>query len=452
MLTFLSTLFCLLFASFPGGQLSAKSARASTLVPGTQVSIEVPEGFATAVAFAGFQHLDSLSKIMVSSIPVPYARVSTSFQDPVALKQQGMTLLSSEKRSQQDKPGLFIHVYQVAQGLPVEKWIWVFGSEDETVLVSGICLEDALEEMADIVRDAVLTASWDPSGLGAPLAGLWFTLEHTEPLLPVSRMANTLTFSEDGKPDPELTGKALFMMGPAVAQMHTPDIDAFALSRVEVSGIQGAKVSSRGEIETDGLDGIELSGECLVGGEPSAFYQAILREGSSYWIAQGFVRKNQSERFLPIFRKATRSLKRDRIQIVSTDRSTQVTVPGSWVPLEMNEGASIQVGHTIADCYVMVLSELKSSLEGMTVADYAVSTRENLIGSGDAVVSRDLVIHGQKALQAAFPATAADDAIYVHTVIDGTQHFHQIVAWMMKEPFTVQRRILDEVIESFRER
>jgi len=279
-------------------------------IPTTRVRLRPPLGYLPAAEFAGFVHGPSKSSVMVVEIPGPYSQVAGSFADPKRLEAQAMELVGQEPRGNGPHPGVLLRVTQTAQGVVVEKWIWVFGTEEACAMVMGTCFD---ESFLPELRASVVTAQWDPTAEPAEDEGPGFTLGFTGDLQVWQRMGGTVAYTLDGKPDAKGEGKPMFSIGPALGAGGVADREAFARARIENLPLGEVIVEESETIEIDGLEGIAMVARAAdpKTGRTIVAYQALLFEPSNYWIAVGLCRGELESQYLPVFREMVASFRRE---------------------------------------------------------------------------------------------------------------------------------------------
>ncbi len=425
------------------------------LVPSTKVWLAPPEGFVAATTFTGFQHVESGASIMVSLVPGSFAHVRVGLEDPLKIAKRNMELLAREDREAGEQPGVLMHLRQRVQQGEFEKWMWVFGSENETVMIVGIYPSALEEDYSSVLRNAVLSARWDPKAEVSPLDGLGFSLAHTGTLAFFTRVANMVSYTEDGQADLEKQGKAMFIIGPAYRPIEAGDRRSFVRQRLrQTTKHSDFEIESIDAVAVDVLEGFEVIATAVSDSNvPTTIYQLILFEGATYWMGQGLVRSSERQEYLPMFRKMGRSFARDRLVFESENGLVRVSATSGWTKLDLNDDADLEIAHPTADCYLIVLSEPKADFEeGTTIDDHSELTRGAL--RADGVINSEvgplrLEIDERQAVQYELHADSDGNSyIFVHTTLKGAEHFHQVLVWTGAAGFAQKRGTLDAVIAS----
>src|SRR5262245_44986286 len=149
--------------------------------------------------------------------------------------------------------------------------------------------------------------------------------------------------------------------------------------------------------------------------------------------------------------QAVAAEKRD---IASDDGKLRVTTSGFWVKrTDLNQKASLQAAYSSKDMYVMVLSELKSTVPNMTLRQHHQTTRDHMLKqmtNSSAKEPAPITIDNHPALQDELSGTdRGRKIIFLHTTVDEGDSFQQIMAWTTKWHWAKQNGGLREVTNSF---
>jgi Domain of unknown function (DUF4190) len=153
-------------------------------------------------------------------------------------------------------------------------------------------------------------------------------------------------------------------------------------------------------------------------------------------------------------RERLKRLATERKELVSDDGKIKVTVPGTWTKLpELNKRASLQVGNKSKEVYLIVITDAKTDLDNFTLEKHHQQTRDRMLqkmksATGTQPVS--LTIDGHPALQDELTGIEKGiNVVFLHTTVDDSDHFQQILAWTLKSRWQKQNQLLREVTESF---
>jgi hypothetical protein len=275
-------------------------------VASTRIRLAPPPGFERASTFTGFQHLERGTSIVVTTLPGPYEEIRSGLENRAKLAEKGMVLVASEDRPKGEIPGRLFRVEQHTQELTAQKWLWVGGTSNETVLITGTCISAPCDDDLEALRNSILSAQWDQTNAPDPMAGLGFALEDTGGLNFQHRSLNNVVYGDK-------SDDVFFFIGPALNAGATTDQKGFARRRFKAFNFADISIESERGVEIDGLPGYVIVGQ---GKEPDGrrmfMYSAIVYEAENYWIAFGSVPLAERARYEAVFEKMAKSLRRER--------------------------------------------------------------------------------------------------------------------------------------------
>lgn len=142
-------------------------------------------------------------------------------------------------------------------------------------------------------------------------------------------------------------------------------------------------------------------------------------------------------------------------EIVSTDGKARLRVPRNWSELrDLNDAAEVQAGNRGKEEFIIVLSETKADFDDMTLQKHHQITRDGIVEklkNATAGAVTNLTIDGRPALQDEIGGTQeGTNIVFLHTTLEGTESFHQILAWTSKSRWDQQKEKLREITRSFR--
>jgi len=306
----LKTLFCVLLATaglllfvtppaFAQAEIESKNEPAAR-VKGTRVSLVKPEGFEQAPSFNGYILKDRSASVMVTEMPAPIDKILEGFtEDNLALK--GMTMLSKKDVQVSGCKGVLVEAKQAI----FRKWLTVFGSPDETVLVVAVFPEEYSEELSDRLKDCVSSVTWDPSSKVDVMENLNFAVEAKAPFKLARRLQNTLVFTEEGKFPATKPEDPIYIVGESFFQPLMSGRKEFCLQRLgQTQGVKDASADSVEPVKYAGLEGFVIAarGKDSRTDDKMYVYQVILFGEKSYFIHVGMVADTQKEKFEPAFK------------------------------------------------------------------------------------------------------------------------------------------------------
>ena len=144
----------------------------------------------------------------------------------------------------------------------------------------------------------------------------------------------------------------------------------------------------------------------------------------------------------------------EKKEIASDDGKLKVTTSGFWVKtLALNKEARLQVANKSQDMYLMVFTDAKSAVGGMTLEQRHQTARDRKLQSmqnASATQTVPLTIDGHAALQDEVSGTQQrSNLVFLHTTVDDGNYFQQIVAWTTKSRWPKQNQELREATNSF---
>ena len=144
-----------------------------------------------------------------------------------------------------------------------------------------------------------------------------------------------------------------------------------------------------------------------------------------------------------------------REEISSDDGKLKVTTSGFWFKTsDLNKDAALQVANKSKDMYLMVFTDAKSAVGGMTLEQRHQTARDRKLQSmqnASATQTVPLTIDGHAALQDEVSGTQQRiNLVFLHTTVDDVDYFQQIVAWTTRSRWPKQNQELREMTGSFR--
>ncbi len=269
---------------------SSPSRAEATLVRGTRVTMETPQGFKAAANFCGFTRESDRSSVMVTEMPAPYEAATAGFNE-AGLATRGMILRSKESVTAGGYPGILVEVDQTAYGTLFRKWIMAFGDKAATVVVTATFPADQAEKMSATMKQLVTTARYNAQAKAPdPMDALPFTVSGSANLHIAGRLQNTLMFTATGKmPVQGNKDHTIFVIGQALTDIEVGDKAEFARERLKktatVSDIQ--LLTDKG-CTVGGMPAREITATARgKDGDGVFIFQTIAYGRGSYFILQG---------------------------------------------------------------------------------------------------------------------------------------------------------------------
>jgi hypothetical protein len=270
---------------------------------GSKIKMVLPKGFTVAKNFMGFQQEATNSSVMVTDIPGPYSKVSGGLNKENLLK-QGIRVENIENITLNGLPGLLITGEQTAYEVVFRKYSLAFGTENETILISGIVPEGnvALEQS---VKNALLTTVYEADKVLTPLDAVDFEISTSgTDFIFAKSMSNMLVYSRDGKIPVETADKASLVVAKAFSKVAITDKKVYATNRIKTLPVQISKIIETNAVEINGLKGYEITAEGVnrKTGSKEQAYQVMLFTDESYYILFGSS-QDDFDRNLIVFKK-----------------------------------------------------------------------------------------------------------------------------------------------------
>jgi Domain of unknown function (DUF4190) len=153
-------------------------------------------------------------------------------------------------------------------------------------------------------------------------------------------------------------------------------------------------------------------------------------------------------------RERLHRLSMEKQEIASDDGKIKVTVSGMWTKLpELNKQATLQVGYKSKEMYLIVITDTKAAVGDLTLEQHHQLTRDRMLQklkNAAASESVPLTIDGHPAVQDELSGTKdGTNVVFLHTTVDDSDHFQQILAWTLKSRWQQQNKMLREITRSF---
>ncbi len=267
-------------------------------------------GFEATDQFPGFVQEEKLASIMVTEVPAPFADFSKAME-PKTLETRGMVMVGREPASLGGRPGFLSLVTQTAEGIVFEKWLGMVGDAETSVMIMALYPQAAADELRDSMREAVLSAVWEPKEEIGLLEGLSFRIEETPGLQIRKRIQNLLLLLEPGGDFPAGLEEAFLIVGSSHAELEIEDVESFARTRIQQTAQIKDLTNLQGEpVEVAGRSAFEITASATdpKTGGALLVYQLLIVDGTTYYIAQGMVGEKRAAEALPEFRSVARSL------------------------------------------------------------------------------------------------------------------------------------------------
>ncbi len=136
----------------------------------------------------------------------------------------------------------------------------------------------------------------------------------------------------------------------------------------------------------------------------------------------------------------------------------QITAPNTWAYLpELHQSAELEIGDKTNEEFLLGVSDVRADNKFRDIYEYSEFTRGallDILSQAFQFGPAKLEINGRKAVQYELLGTSAsgNHLVYIHTVIEGTDHYHQVVAWTTQFRYKQDKQRLKNIIMNFSER
>jgi hypothetical protein len=279
-------------------------------IKGTKVSIIPPKGFTDGLNFLGLQQTESGSSIMILDIPGPYSETSKGITKENMLS-KGIEVKKIETLTINGLPAIFATGTQNAYGNIYTKFIFVFGTDNETIMINGVYPEN-LKKVGDEIKKSMLTVFYEADKKINPFEALDYTIDISETKLKFGKsMSNSLIFSVDGQVPTASSDKTNLIVAKSFSQITTEDKKLFCINRLKQTPIEIENIEYTNEITIDGILGYEIyaKGKNKKSNETENIYQVILFSDKLYYILFGTT-NDETDKSINEIKKAVITFKR----------------------------------------------------------------------------------------------------------------------------------------------
>src|SRR5688500_14793566 len=140
----------------------------------------------------------------------------------------------------------------------------------------------------------------------------------------------------------------------------------------------------------------------------------------------------------------------------SPDGKFQLTIPAGWREnSSLNDQAEIKAGNSLAEMYVIVITEAKADFTDETTLEHFTKiTQASMMSnleSVDASPPVPLTINGNAGRQYMMKGVTKNVKLaYLITNVETAAYFHQIVCWSLQSRINKNQTTLQKITETFR--
>lgn len=254
---------------------------------GTKISMIAPSDFSRATNFLGFQHEETNSSIMALDFPTSFEKVSNGLNKE-NFEKQGVIVKSFDSIIFNGLAGYFISGTQTAYGSEFSKYILVFGTATETIMINGAAPVDDLL-LSESVKIALLSAVYDANKVLTPLDAVDFKIavDGTDFTFSES-MSNMLIYK---KTTDDLESKGRIVIAKSISKSDIVDKKEFAVNRMKGLPMQVNKILSTKNLVINDLEAYEVVAEGVnrkSGSKEFAFLTIIFNHLDNYVLYGSF--------------------------------------------------------------------------------------------------------------------------------------------------------------------
>ncbi|NNF16247.1 MAG: hypothetical protein HKN70_05835 [Gammaproteobacteria bacterium] len=280
-------------------------------IPGTRVVLDVPDNFHISESFPGIEHDREQVAVSVSEIPTSYLEFSKRYTG-TELNKPDTRLL---RRERMDKDGLSGHLLVVDQKIKnrrFERWIFITGDTDESVVITGYFPRARAHKYRDLIDTTIRSAFWDSAKVLDHYQGLGFRLDDVPNLRVASRLNNNLIYTATGRlPDLYYTDALLFVNFRSYAP-GTNITEQFARDQfAKISLLSKPAIDDIQTRQLRGVDSIIIEGRGFHAhlGYAIAAIQVIAMTETGALIAQGFTTLDNRDNDFDVFKTTIASFR-----------------------------------------------------------------------------------------------------------------------------------------------
>jgi hypothetical protein len=225
---------------------------------------------------------------MILDIPVPYSETSKGITKENMLS-KGVEMKKIETLTINGLPAIFATGIQNAYGNIYAKFILVFGTDNETIMINEVYPEN-LKIVGDEIKKSMLTVFYEPDKKINPFEALDYSIDISKTKLKFGKsMSNSLIFFVDGQVPTASSDKTNLIVAKSFSQITTEDKKLFCINRVKQTHIEIKNIEYTNEITIDGISGYEIyaKGKNKKSSETENIYQVILFSDKLYYIFFG---------------------------------------------------------------------------------------------------------------------------------------------------------------------
>lgn len=305
------SIFLFIYTSlvFSQDTLNTSSISTHKEVRGSKIKMIPPDGFLVASNFKGFQDAASNASIMILDTPRSYSETCQGLSVE-SLAKQNVKVISIQEIIFNKKPATFIEAEQTVEELLLTKYIFVLGTDKESILINGLAPQNNFV-LKNAIKKAILSSIYDADKILVPLDAVDFEINTKDSGFSLAKISpNMLIYSRDGKLPTESNDKTSIVVAKTFSKLEIKDKKSFALNKIKTLPLQISAVTSIVPIAIGGLKGYELLAKGInrKTGKHEQAYQVLLFNEEGYYIIYGSA-EDLFNSHLALFRKIALTFK-----------------------------------------------------------------------------------------------------------------------------------------------
>lgn len=267
--------------------------------------IDMPQGFASANHFIGFEQLETFSTVRLSENFKPLALSISEIQ-----KNNPKTTIIEELNISGRK-ALLMKSQKSISGTPFEQLTLMFGDTISTVLLVASYPPAMASTIQPVLKKSLLSARWLRQTSAQLFHGLPFTVNQSSQLHFIKRTANALVLKDNSPYDRSKSVVPLMVINTSLTETPVTDNAAFATEQLhKAPGLSDITINQAEGFTIAGIKAYRIIAEATDNQSGSAVvvYQAIAYQPDRILLISGLSPKIQAEQFLAQFKQITDSV------------------------------------------------------------------------------------------------------------------------------------------------
>jgi hypothetical protein len=278
-------------------------------IPGTHVSLRIPEGFAVREGFPGLIRSDVDAFVLANEIEVPLAQVLADMTAE-GMAADGVTLLRSDKVTAGGQSATLFHTKHRDETGEVRKWFLLFGGDTLTVMLAASAPAAMEEELGRILEQTLLTVKWFPDRVIDPYAGMGFLLRRSDRFVVRGRKPGGVLLTRTDAPRELTPAEPIVVVYSATSAAAAPLAVLVRAELTENPQFTGYSNLAERAVTISDLNGHEVVADAEEASTqtPVRILLVAVRGNGRDVIFQAVVAAENWEKYLPEFRSLVDSL------------------------------------------------------------------------------------------------------------------------------------------------